>query len=276
MTIYKYISWRPFHVEYQHDKNCEYIHKCYSKDNLLNSQLYFNSAKSFNDPFDVSPFFDTNATQDQILEKAIEVVGVQEGLTGNSALLRAKELIKLRKINTKEGLDQAVLEQKSLLYRMGVCCFSKAGSNNILMWSHYAEKHTGICLEFYVTSASKPFRTLENPDVHPILSPSPVKYDSDLPQVNLFTNTKEDLYNCLTTKSPEWQYEAEYRSACFDYVGIVLYKPWLLKSVTAGCMMPDREFSELVATINKLKYQPYLYHAIKKARGYGVEMIRIF
>jgi len=275
MKLWKYTTWRPFDSDCPHDKQCDLLGKCYSRDNIINSQLYFNSPKAFNDPFDIAPFLDTTATPKQVRERGLKVIKIHEGLVGKPALARFKELTKIRGINTEKGKKQAVAEQLASLHKSGVCCFSSASSENILMWSHYAEKHTGICLEFAIPSNLKFLIPLKDTEGHPVLQPKPVDYTDNLPQVNLFTNTAEELYKGLTTKSNEWKYEAEYRAMCLNYVGLLPYDPRLLNAVIAGCKMPDKEFEELAITVNKLKYQPHLYRAKKKEREYGFDMERV-
>ncbi|WP_346354353.1 DUF2971 domain-containing protein [Azotosporobacter soli] len=279
MSLFKYVSWNPFPIKQlcQHDNNkeCELKPNCHSRENLLSSHLYFNSSKYFNDPFDLSPFCDVNATISQILEKAIETIMITESLKIKAATLKAKELIKLRKLHTKEGKEKAVADQLSLLQRIGVCCFSELKPDDhksTLLWSHYAEKHSGLCLEFHLPSSLNVFTSIGARN--PIFSPTPINYLPTLPQINLFINTQDDMLNCLTVKSPEWAYEKEHRAFSLNYVGLVQYEPWLLKTVTAGCNMNDTEFNELNATINKLSYQPQLFRARKKDREFGVELIQ--
>ena len=73
--------------------------------------------------------------------------------------------------------------------------------SNVLMWSHYADNHRGICLEFGV--ADNPlFRTA-----------SEVVYRKEYPHwVPCDINDKPGLVmELILTKSCEWSYEEEYR-----------------------------------------------------------------
>lgn len=82
----------------------------------------------------------------------------------------------------------------------GLICFSKTWSNP-LMWGHYGERHTGICLGFDV------------PDE--ILSP--VLYEKSLLKIETDKKTgklilSEEISNRLIrTKFYDWKYEAETR-----------------------------------------------------------------
>jgi hypothetical protein len=82
----------------------------------------------------------------------------------------------------------------------GLICFSRSWSNP-LMWGHYAEKHTGICLGFDV-----PDKML-----------APVIYAKQLLKIELDTKSKkpkpaEEIVNkLLRTKFFDWKYENEMR-----------------------------------------------------------------
>lgn len=79
--------------------------------------------------------------------------------------------------------------------RFGVLCFSERW-NDILQWSHYADRHRGICLGFDVTGAPSKFgkvRYVKTKD------PCPEKPDLSF------------VWTSLTTKFAVWDYEREWR-----------------------------------------------------------------
>lgn len=101
---------------------------------------------------------------------------------------------------------------------IGITCFSET-PNNMLMWSHYANKHTGICVEY---DFSRIFSSA--PDTLLL----PVTYTKKRPlfpidQVVLGPNGKPvenqkyspdmfaDFLKVLTVKSDIWSYEHEWR-----------------------------------------------------------------
>lgn len=84
--------------------------------------------------------------------------------------------------------------KKSLSKTKGILCFSKNWTNPV-QWSHYTDRHKGVCLGFDV------------PDQHL----SKVNYVTE----RLFHNgeiNEELMLKFLTTKFGHWQYEQEYRS----------------------------------------------------------------
>ena len=83
-------------------------------------------------------------------------------------------------------------------------------SNDILMWSHYADACKGIRFEIEISEA----------DILPGFSFREMKYRDNRPELNLSKVTtwddddtvfKQYVNDCICTKSKVWQYEAEVR-----------------------------------------------------------------
>ena len=114
--------------------------------------------------------------------------------------------------NFKNKLDEITEEMKSIAL---VSCFSKR-NDSILMWSHYANNHKGVCLEFE--------RPIDNEFKN-------VVYTNNRPKINYYDciasylahdilkkeidvdNFKytDDLLKPFYTKSLDWEYEQEVR-----------------------------------------------------------------
>jgi hypothetical protein len=96
------------------------------------------------------------------------------------------------------GLRERLRDYKRTMSdRFGLLCFC-GGWSNPLLWSHYADKHKGMCLGF----------DIDNDTV------KPVKYVRDRPSVGstLIENSKALLDHLLWTKYIDWQYEEELRA----------------------------------------------------------------
>jgi hypothetical protein len=79
--------------------------------------------------------------------------------------------------------------------KLRVTCFTEDG-NNPLMWSHYANNHTGVCLKFEPSKDSN----FEN-------AIFPVSYTDALVEAK----DSSDLKKCLLTKLDSWSIEKEWR-----------------------------------------------------------------
>jgi hypothetical protein len=78
--------------------------------------------------------------------------------------------------------------------RFGVLCFSRHWHNPVL-WSHYADRHRGICLGFDIDSRGA----------------KPVAYQAERPRLRIPPSCS-DADQLLYTKFLNWQYEEEWRS----------------------------------------------------------------
>lgn len=84
--------------------------------------------------------------------------------------------------------------------QMGLLCFAGDWSEPV-MWSHYAEKHAGICLGFDVCRSQVQQVSYQDDRILAALGPTPIpdKLSEELQQ------------QLLSTKSAGWRYEEEYR-----------------------------------------------------------------
>ncbi len=173
--------------------------------NLKNAKIYFNTPASFNDPFDCS------------------ALNVSAMLTDNHVVeiykryLRDKGILINHEINSIKDVPQNDIDkigvafekmfkerQDDLVNRRGCTCFSEV-NDNILLWSHYADGHKGICLEF--NTSFPMFSKLKD-----------VKYSLDFPLINpikMMYGSKdeiiEEVNKPLFTKYKSWCYEKEWR-----------------------------------------------------------------
>jgi hypothetical protein len=104
-------------------------------------------------------------------------------------------------VNLKKKADRELFhELKEEMNRtIGVLCFSRSWSNPVL-WSHYADKHHGICLGFDL---------LDEWTKEVTYTASRLK--AELEQEMLLNNQDGFGLKLLTTKYEHWQYENEVR-----------------------------------------------------------------
>jgi len=162
---------------------------------IENKTFKFSNPKDFNDPFD-------------IYEKLIDFS--QHEIVQQLQMSR-KEKRKLVTVSDKAKIRNLKHEWKKLRSYYGISCFSKT-YKSILMWSHYAQKHTGICIGFYVDAdllMANEFYTFG------------VKYENDfetLPFTSLDKNRMMmTITQYLSLKAIFWKYEKEVRLIHFDY-----------------------------------------------------------
>ena len=134
--------------------------------------------------------------------------------TAKERLERVKAIIKAKGLPYKEGKRKRrmfmrkpveVLEKEleaihsQYMAKMGIYSFA-GDPRSILMWSHYAKDHTGVCVQF---ERARDFATLSGA--------IPVNYSPEYPEVNWIKDFKESLRKVLLRKYEGWFYEREYR-----------------------------------------------------------------
>jgi len=182
---------------------------------VVDRQLYFSKPSSFNDPFDCFVVF-----EDKIKIKDFEYYLRKNRLKNfpDGAETVEEAIVIMNSIFKKIGRDIA---DKSL----GVSCFSK-NWDNFLLWSHYADSHSGLCVGFKTKYYSKSY-CIET-DNFPSLVKSELEYDGMMPLVHIqytdkipkafnpYTENQYDLEQFLISKGTHWSYEGEMRAILPD------------------------------------------------------------
>ena len=171
--------------------------------NILKKQcLWAAKPEDFNDPFDCDLDISVGITENNMLA-AIH----QHRSESTIAEYKASNLDADGKFTPEERkrLDhetQGLIEKNK---NSGIVCLSEE-CDSILMWSHYAGEHKGVCFEFT--------RAVDN-CLGDIELCSPVKYDTHYPIIDLgrllLNQDGETLKIMMYTKSEEWAYEKEWR-----------------------------------------------------------------
>ena len=119
---------------------------------------------------------------------------------------------------------------------VGLLCLSEE-RDHILLWSHYANSHRGVCFGFSV--ADDPLFSQEI---------ARVTYQNNYPRYEYFDQTSQDEARiAFATKSSQWSYEAEWRVIRVGTgAGTYQLAPGTLRDVILGSEMSpgDRQSIE--------------------------------
>jgi len=168
---------------------------------IEHGEIYFSSSFEFNDPFDCRPVVSLDCSDEEFMRSCIESARAKHGDRGavlmeshiRSALGTSEDL---RHPNNLSRLEAMMAER---IAEDGVFCAAER-PDNILMWSHYAENFSGVCLEIDTSE----FEYLEE-----------VTYCAERPVINLLPSgdTNEvQVDKTLFSKSIVWNYEEEWRA----------------------------------------------------------------
>lgn len=139
------------------------------RDILVGCRLRLSSPTEFNDPFDMSGRIMVQGNPSEIRKRLDEIMKTQ-GLRYSDRKKRITDMMSGADtdgvfLKTQETFEEAVRG-------FGVCSFA-GDPLNILMWSHYATYHEGVCLQFELARDPKTFAKA-----------LPVNYTDDYPKVN--------------------------------------------------------------------------------------------
>lgn len=229
-------------------------------DILTKARIFFPSPRLFNDPFDCKILHVEHNTNDYVWRKDLYRIATKfkPEMSRQQKREWSRNIIKQGRHRDPEIVRSIFGGLQQRIDKHGVLCLSSV-PDNILMWSHYADSHKGICLEF---DANNNF----------FARASPVTYSDQCPceRFPAMGNFNVDIFY---TKSKLWSYEKEWR--IFEIEGgnkFYSFRASALTSVICGFMMHDDAFQELKKAIQHLINQPRLYRARHKAGGYELEI----
>lgn len=182
---------------------------------LNESNVYFASPNTFNDPLDCKPCISLNSDI-KVLERifgnfrkysklrpsikldTLQYFASEQGDINIDGSLAHKYYLHLLKASIQEFLYEK-------FSRSGV--FSLASKWNCpLMWSHYAQNHEGLCLE-YLTEPSDGFSKIDYSGQRTICTSWIDQWQIN----NCPTHEKLILEAFFLSKSKQWRYEKEWR-----------------------------------------------------------------
>jgi len=206
----------------------------------ISSQLLkFNNPSFFNDPFDC----DVNLLEFDFSDCCSDVLNDIETVKTN--LSSAFPLEDIEEILTKENIQEIYKKgQIDKIEKSSISCFS-LNPSNMTMWSHYADKHKGVCLIFDIGLDC----FLEDESLWDRINMNMVKYD-DLKPVNYLKSKQDGINNLFFLKSKDWAYEEEWRIFILESnLKYLKFKKAFLKGVLFGANVKDDEISKFQKTI---------------------------
>lgn len=197
-----------------------YYYKCYAPASIFKyypdklerladikaNKMWYAAPCTFNDVFDC----DLSVDEKRIFESALSMCPDKRGIRAGSPIWK-----ELRGIIRKEiGSFRSMWE--TLRTQTGISCLSES-EKSLLMWAHYANNHRGMCVEYDLPEIN---RQLQFTAIPVIYSDSRICFRSiNTDSINQDTHTA--FIESLSSKSPEWSYEKEWRiiqdkAACGD------------------------------------------------------------
>jgi hypothetical protein len=218
----------------------------------LRGRLLFKAGSTFNDPFEGKPHHIPAHGDPQklryIVEKYLRFIARDNGIPSPNRW--AEERMRGK---TPQQLTEMMIERSAGMNHDDVHLLCLAHPSTIpapLPWSHYADSHGGVCIEFDTAIA-------------PVAFAEPINYSTDYPTLlvpRIAGNEMDELQKTFLTKAKAWEYEQEYRvirpttadagisSHLFSMWDghVAVTRPEIAKSLTLGVKMLPELRAELI------------------------------
>lgn len=196
--------------------------------------LKFSNPEEFNDPFDCHEcLLNIDLSLEYIKREIDELLSNYP-----KEISEAIKNEQLEKLQNKSYQD--IFKKEKTNY--GVSCFSKI-YDEVLMWAHYAKKHTGLCVGFQMNYTQPDFAFF------------PVNYVSSINQLDGNMLRSRVMFYLLTSKAERWKYEQEIRAVLIDKPMIQQFEKNVIKEVVFGCNANQDSIDSLITEMNRIGYE---------------------
>lgn len=196
------------------------------RDMVVESLLWMSSPEAFNDPADLQATWVIEGSATELRSRINALVKeLEPGLSFKQRERKVLDLMQKPREQQVRGVQTSYTQQRR---NFGVCCFAR-DPRNVLMWSHYANGHKGVCLRYEFAR-----------DIPVLARAMRVQYlEEDTFQPINWAHAKamrEAIGDTLTRKHKRWEYEGEHRIMLEGQAGTHLrVRPEALAGVILGC-----------------------------------------
>jgi hypothetical protein len=225
----------------------------YLEKTLLQHEIRFAFPHEFNDPFDCSVVYGQHVGSDaEVVADFLDLarrVGAKESedeLRAQAAQFLADPM---RDPRSAEACRE--MERRYAFFlrgQIGVYCVS-AVNDDILMWSHYAENHAGVCLQF-------------DASVGIFGEAQEVSYLHTRPQLGWKDGEDAKLDKTLLAKADHWAYEQEWRIIRPSAGGRIFVLP---PTAITGVIVGARASAAMMQKVRRWNRERKLHFKVFKA-----------
>ena len=240
---------------------------------ITDNTIWFSRPETFNDLFDCAPDF-SMAAPAPAFQRYVMRLFRDKGPPMNRAELRA-QIADIRRDPARQQNSPVFLETMrrqtwKTVNEAGVLSLSTR-RDQVLMWSHYAASHTGICLRFSGASWAFPFRAAQ-----------PVIYSAARPILNpVFDDGEAIMSKVVLTKADFWAYEEEWRVMSHPGSpirpggghGLITYEPRALDGIILGARISDADAAEVAGWVRGREQPVELLHAVADPHQFRFDIV---
>jgi hypothetical protein len=205
---------------------------------IVRSLLRLSSPDDFNDPFEMSAHWVIEGTTKERVERFTALM--KEQMPRANFKERERAVLKLMETPAADLLPIVRGSYTRQRHTFGICCFAGRDPANVLMWSHYADEHRGICLQFELAK-----------DLLVLMRAISVDYIDEYPTLNWIhpSEVHDGIGSTFTRKHTRWKYEGEHRILLEGQARTYLkFDPSALTGIIFGCRA-DEEVKGCVGSL---------------------------
>ena len=211
----------------------------YSFSIFVKNQIYLSAPSSCNDPFDAALSFLQISSEEKVQEH-LRLMAESRGESLPNDISLNEE---------RENMNTLLQQIEKQIQTAGIYCMSQ-DPLHMLMWSHYADQHRGMCIEFERCAENR----LGSKDCKKVsYVPSTTFLRSGF---DFFREPEAVITSALYTKLNDWKYEKEWRLVYFwphdaKDIDRFIPLPGKIKSITFGLRSPMDDM-DLVLNASRL------------------------
>ncbi|UNP88988.1 DUF2971 domain-containing protein [Aeromonas encheleia] len=222
-------------------------------DAIVNSSIYAAKPEDLNDPFDCQIDIEFELKKTMSNQHNHENTIIQKALNGSTFIDNWRNIL--------SSCGVVSFSQNNEIYKV---------IDSILMWTHYADEHKGVCLEYLVDDGYIKDNWIGSEKDNTLVMCRCVKYEDEL-SLNCLNNTileenefiKDLLVDYLTTKTKPWSYENEGRIVFMENGPIDLPRQALV-AVRFGLKSSNNHVSLIKRILSDYSPQTRVFKAIKE------------
>ncbi len=240
----------------------------YTEKLLIKNELFFPRHKDLNDPFECQTEYIGRAN---CLRRFLYFMKYSNEQNNDKRLISKLKFAStaLKPHFSKEKESHAIKKvneyYRNKIDNAGIVAFTDI-RDSILMWSHYADNHKGICLQFDFSKA-------------PLFRKDPfwnVVYRKKYPAINFYSfNANKNFRKGCMTKSHVWKYENEKRIV-WENGGISQqFYPSALIGVIFGCSVEGQNKKRILKLLRDRNLPITIYEAKMNIQEFKLDISKI-
>lgn len=233
------------------------------RDIFVRSFFWLSSPRDFNDPFEMSGSITLTGTAFDKRKRIAQLARIHK-VPKNIMRHYVSEMMEM---SNEKLLDKLHQVHEETVNRAGVYSFA-GDPRNILMWSHYAQNHTGICLQF---ERSRDFELLSQA--------IKVDYSTEYPEMDWINDYYDSVSRAILRKHEDWKYEKESRIIHPNEAHTTIrFNPSCLTRIIIGCRAPEKNIKIVKDLLKERKEERKppikLYKAVQHKSKYTLTIHR--